>query len=297
MRFTLLLSLLSTIQVVFSECNLLSLSGGGSFGAVEAGILDALVSSEQIPSRFDVVTGISAGALNAAFLYHYENVTEALPSMKEIYSTTKTKDIYVSDIFGIFTRWSVYDNTPLEKTLISVLSKTNQTANPPTVLIGASNVITEQLDVFSFQNLSFDDKINILMSTTAIPLIFPPRPFHGYLYVDGGVISNEMITQAIGEIQCDYYNITFISASTQDKNNNKVDGFFSYLSAVVRTIFHTFDYQLAQASSCTFPKGQINACFPTSTDLNNYSIFDFDHGLDLYMIGKESNECTTYELC
>ena len=289
--------LLNAIQTVYSECNLLSLSGGGSFGAVEAGILDSLVSNEQIPSRFDVVTGISAGGLNAAFLYHFENVTSALPGLKQLYETTKTQDIYVSDILGIFTRWSIYDNSPLEKMLNQVLGNTPQTSNPPTVLIGASNIITEQLDVFSFEELSFEDQINALMSTTAIPFIFPPRTFQGSLYVDGGVISNEMITQAIGEMQCNYYNVTFISASTKDKGNNNITGLFSYLSAVVRMIFRTFDNQLAQASSCKYPMGQINACYPTGDELDNYSIFDFDHGADLYNLGQTQHECTTYQLC
>jgi predicted acylesterase/phospholipase RssA len=297
MRLTLLTYFVSLFHVTFSECNILSLSGGGSFGAVEAGILDGLVSSEQIPSQFDVITGISAGGLNAGFLYHFQNVTSAIPKLQELYSTTKTADIYESDIFGIFSRWSIYNNKPLENTLNQVLGHTNQTANPPIVLIGASNVLTEQLDVFSFHDLSFQEKVDVLMSTTAIPFIFPPRTFRNGLYVDGGVISNEMITQAIGEVQCNFYNITFISASTRDKNTNKVDGLFSYLSAVVRMIFRTFDNQLAQVSSCTYPKGQITACFPTSEELNNYSIFDFDHGSQLYELGKQNNECEVFQLC
>jgi len=297
MRLTLLTYFVSLFHVTFSECNILSLSGGGSFGAVEAGILNGLVSSEQIPSQFDVITGISAGGLNAGFLYHFQNVTSAIPKLQELYSTTKTADIYESDIFGIFSRWSIYNNKPLENTLNQVLGHTNQTANPPIVLIGASNVLTEQLDVFSFHDLSFQEKVDVLMSTTAIPFIFPPRTFRNGLYVDGGVISNEMITQAIGEVQCNFYNITFISASTRDKNTNKVDGLFSYLSAVVRMIFRTFDNQLAQVSSCTYPKGQITACFPTSEELNNYSIFDFDHGSQLYELGKQNNECEVFQLC
>ncbi len=297
MRLFAVACFVSLFHYTFSECNILSLSGGGSFGAVEAGILDGLVSSEQIPYKFDVITGISAGGLNAAFLYHFENVTSALPKLQDLYDTTKTADIYESDIFGIFSRWSIYNNAPLEQTLNRVLNHTSQTVQPPIVLIGASNVITEQLDVFSFHDLSFEDRIDALMSTTAIPFIFPPRKYKNGLYVDGGVISNEMITQAIGEMQCNFYNITFISASTRDKNTNKIDGLFSYLSAVVRMIFRTFDYQLAQVSTCTYPKGQITACFPTSDELNNYSIFDFDHGTELYNLGKHENECEVFQLC
>lgn len=288
---------MTLLQVGFSECNLLALSGGGSFGAVEAGMLDSLSSSHKIPHDFKVITGISAGGLNAAFLYHFENVTTALPPLKELYTTLQTKDIYESDILGIFKRWSIYNNAPLEQTLITVLGNMNQTSRPPIVLIGASNILTEKLDVYSFDKLTFEDKIGLLMSTSAIPVIFPPRTFQNGLYVDGGVISNEMINQAIGEIQCHFYNITFISASSKKTGMNKVDGLFSYLSTVVRMIMSTFDYQLAQTSTCTYPKGQINACYPTSSELSNYSILDFDHGLELYELGKKENECIVYQLC
>jgi len=280
-----------------AHCNLLALSGGGSFGAVEAGILDSLVSNEQIPSRFDVITGISAGGLNAGFLYYYENVTSAIPQMKQIYSRTKTQDIYVSDLWGIFSRWSFYDNGPLEKTLTQVLENTTPVATPPLVLIGASNIITEELDVFRFHDLTFQDRINVLMATSSIPIAFPPRNFQGSLYVDGGVISNEMIHQAIGEIQCPFYNITFISAHPKGKGNEDIKGLFSYISAIVRMIFRTFDNQMAQVSTCAYPKGQINACYPTSEELDKYSILDFDYGETLYALGKASNECTPYPLC
>lgn len=290
-------SILIGISTVYADCHLLALSGGGSFGAVEAGMLDSLVTREIVPSRFDVITGISAGGLNAGFLYHFDNVTDALPHMKTIYETTKTVDVYTSDVFGIFSRWSIYDNSPLENTLIQVLQHTTPASHPPIVLLGASNVLTEHLDVFRFDTLSFEDKINALMSTTAIPLAFPPRAWNNQLYVDGGVISNEMITQAIGEMECNYYNITFISASSKNNVTNHVSGLFSFVSAVVHMLFRTFDYQLAQVSTCTYPKGQINACFPTSIELNKYSIFDFDEGGTLYELGKESNECTTYQLC
>ena len=292
-----LLSLLPLIGAAHADCNLLALSGGGSFGAVEAGLLDGLLSNNQIPSRFDVITGISAGGLNAGFLYYYENVTAALPAMKQMYARTKTQDIYVSDIWDIFSRWALYDNGPLEKTLLQFLEHVTPTPTPPKVLLGASNILTEELDVFDFHDLSFEDKINALMATSSIPLVFPPRSFQGSLYVDGGVISNEMIHQAIGEIQCSFYNITFVSAHSRGKGNDNITGLFSYLSAIVRMIFRTFDNQMAQVSKCTYPKGQIMACYPTAEELDNYSILDFDYGLTLYELGKESYECIPYPLC
>lgn len=292
-----LITLFSILGLVSANCNILALSGGGAFGAVEIGILDSLVSNNQIPSRFDVITGISAGGLNAGFLSYFDNISTALPTLIKIFSNLTTESIYKTDYLGIFNRWSIYDNSPLENTLTSILQSNTQSNYPPLTIIGASNIITERLDIFKFNNLSFSDKINVLMSTSAIPLAFPPRKYNGAIYVDGGVISNEIINQAIGEIQCSFYNVTFISASSKNQSNIKVTGLVSYISAVFRMLFRTFDYQLAQVINCNYPKGQINACFPTSPDLDNYSLLNFDYGFALYELGKNNNTCINYELC
>jgi predicted acylesterase/phospholipase RssA len=261
------------------------------------GIIDSLVSTERIPNTFDVITGISTGGLNAAFLSHFNNVSSALPYMYNIFSNLHTKDIYTPHYLGIFSKWAIYDNSPLEKTLGNILQSAPHNPNPPLTLIGASNVYTERLDIFKYTELSHDDKINVLMSPRAIPVIFPPRKYNGGLYVDGGVISNEIIDQVIGQINCSFYNVTFISARSKDVANNGITGLFSYLSAVVHMILSTFDYQLAQVTTCVNPKGVISACFPTSPDLGKYSVLDFDNEAALYELGKANNGCIEYQLC
>ena len=292
-----LLLFLTYLTGILAKCNILALSGGGAFGAVEVGILDYLVSSGGAPNKYDVITGISAGGLNAGFLSYFDDVLSALPEMKGVYANITTDDVYKTDYLGILSRWSIYDNSPLEATLTNILESTTQSQNPPITVIGATNVYTEELDIFKFNDLSITDKINVLMSTSAIPLAFPPRKYNNALYIDGGVISNEIINQAIGFIECSYYNITFVSASSRNPKNNSITGLFSYINAVVHLLFRTFDYQLAQVSTCTYPKGQINACFPTSPELDNYSILDFDNGQALYELGKLNNSCIQYELC
>ena len=300
MRFNIVLFLFNTFLALTSakNCNILSLSGGAAYGAVEMGILDSLVTTKQIPDRFDVITGISTGGINAAFLSHFDNVSSALPYMYNIFSNLHTKDIYTPHYLGIFSKWAIYDNSPLEKTLGNILQSAPHNANPPPLtLIGASNVYTERLDVFKYTELPHNDKIDVLMSTSAIPVIFPPRKYNGGLYVDGGVIANELIDQVIGQIPCQFYNVTFISARAKDGVNNGITGLFSYLSAIVHMILNTFDYQLAQVTTCVNPKGAIKACFPTSPDLAKYSVLDFDNEAVLYELGKANNGCVEYQLC
>ena len=279
-----------------AKCNVLALSGGGAFGAVEVGIIDALVSTKQIPPMFDVITGISVGGLNAGVFSYYNDIITALPTLITMYTTIRTPDIYYSDIRNIFSRWSIYNNAPLEKTLHTLLQSLSLPKYPPIVLIGASNLYTEKLDIFAINTLSLSEKIDVLMSTTAIPLIFPPRMYNNSLYIDGGIISNEIIHQATGFIDCAFYNITFIDARVQNIQNN-ITGFVSYLSTVLNTVLNTFDSQLAQITTCTYPKGQINACFPTDSELERYSMLDFNHGKELYISGNKNNMCIRYDLC
>jgi len=45
-------------------------------------------------------------------------------------------------------------------------------------MIGATNIQTGELERFSIKNdTSHDDAIKILMTTSAIPVVFPPREY------------------------------------------------------------------------------------------------------------------------
>ena len=133
-----------------ASCNVLALSGGGSFGAVEMGILDGLLASQAAPSQYDIITGISAGGLNAAFLSYYADVGAALPDIYGIVSNLTTASVYKSAFWDIFSGWSIYNNAPLEATLNGILTGKSLAEPTPITLIGATNVNSETLDVFRF---------------------------------------------------------------------------------------------------------------------------------------------------
>jgi len=280
------------------NCNVLSLSGGGAFGAVQMGILDGLVATNQAPAIYDIITGISAGGLNAAFLSYYDNVTNALPDIQGILSGLTNADIYQSDVLNILSEWSYYNTKPLQNTLSSIISSKSTLSNGPMTLIGASNLLTHHLDIWHYDDLILQDKLSVLMATSAIPLVFPPQKINGTIYVDGGVISNEMINQAVGQLLCDSYSVYFISASEHYSVPLPMPtGLWSYMGSIVDLLIGTFDYQLAQATNCTYPRGTLKACFPTASILANYSILDFDNGAELYALGRESFDCADMNFC
>lgn len=291
-------SFVSNILVfVHAQCNVLALSGGGAFGATEIGILEDRVQSGYISDKYDLITGISAGGLNAGLLSYYPTITDALPALRAVYTNLTSDDVYSFSLLDMPTKYSIYDNSPLETTITDILTQQGQSAGPQTI-IGASNVNTEKLDIFEINGLGLEDKVDVLMATSSIPVVFPPRALNGSLYVDGGVISNELINQVLSQLPCDYYNVTFISASNKLGEVSKVDGFFSFYLSLIKLIYRTFDYQLARMNTtCDFPRGQINACFPTSPLLDNYGMLDFDNGEILYELGRTNNTCVVYPLC
>tara|TARA_B110001450_G_C17451092_1_gene412077 strand:+ start:43 stop:339 length:297 start_codon:yes stop_codon:yes gene_type:complete len=65
---TLTLALFTTVDA--KSCTALAMSGGGSKGAFEAGAMWGLLKNDPNPEkyRWDVVTGVSAGSLNAAIV-------------------------------------------------------------------------------------------------------------------------------------------------------------------------------------------------------------------------------------
>jgi NTE family protein len=289
----------STKSVDADICNVLALSGGGSFGAAQMGALDYLISAGLAPESYDILTGISAGGLNAAFLSYSPNVSVALPAIRAIYANLTSAQIYGNNIFHILSTYGIYSTAPLANTLASIIE--SHSGSGPITLIGATNVLQQTLDVFRYDlATTVAERIDLLMSTSAIPIVFPPHSMNGVLYVDGGVISNEMIQQAVSQKSCGFYNFTFVSAAPPSSGNRTVDGFFSYVSAVGSLLLNTFDYQLAEYESLVCigkPRGLIQACFPTATALSSYSILDFNSGAALYALGRAGAECMNYQFC
>jgi predicted acylesterase/phospholipase RssA len=296
------LTLKSAAGLIHADiCNVLALSGGGSFGAVQMGVLDVLIGSDLAPDRYDIITGISAGGLNAAFLSYSANVSAALPQIRAIYANLTTAQIYTNNIFHIFSTYGVYSTDPLATTLGRIIDGHVPIQSGPITLIGATNLVGQTLDVFRYDlATSAAERLDLLMSTSAIPIVFPPHQMNGLLYVDGGVISNEMIQQAVSQKSCSFYNFTFVSAASAATINRTIDGFFSYVSAVGALLLNTFDYQLAEYESVACsgsPRGLIQACFPVSPLLAQYSILDFDSGALLYDLGRAGFECVNYQFC
>jgi len=102
-----------------TECKALAMSGGGAKGAYEAGVLWGLVMSSTEKSKFayDVVTGVSAGAINtgAISVYAPGDETNMVQFLSNKWATMTDDDVYqqwwpFSILTGINSETGIFDS-------------------------------------------------------------------------------------------------------------------------------------------------------------------------------------------
>lgn len=275
---------------VIDGLNQLSFSGGGSFGAVEIGILKRILEIEN--KKFDLYTGISAGALNAGYLSYYQNIHLGVKSAETLYSNIKTRMIY--DIFPS-TGVSLLNTTPLQKTLTNIIQSM---PNIPAIhtLIGATNMYSGKLDIYNFEDQDDINKVLLLMSSSAIPGMFPPISFNGQLYADGGTLSNELIDV---EHDTNYLNITFITPyEDYAYNDTPINSLKDMLCRTAMIILSNFNNPISSLNqNCRIPIGEINKYYVPPDVLKGYNILNFNSGQELVDIGYKNMVHKKFSIC
>lgn len=92
------LAALAHAQDTSTKCNALILSGGGSLGAWEAGVYYGFTHSDQADDfHYDVVSGVSAGAINSVAVCRFAKGDDAACAefLSEQWSLLYTEDIYL----------------------------------------------------------------------------------------------------------------------------------------------------------------------------------------------------------
>lgn len=261
--------------------NQLAFSGGGAFGAVEIGILKKLQSINN--NKFDVYTGISAGGINAGYLSHFKDLDEGIETLEIFYDTTKNNMIWsILPMSNI----SLFNTDPMRETFTNILVKL-----PDPLIetyIGATNLYSGKLDVYRYDQLESDkDQIDLLMSTSAIPVIFPPIKFKGFQYADGGILQNELIDMIHDGT---YLNITFITPSDDSiYDNTEITNIKEMILRTSKIVTNNFDNAISKINSnCEKIIGEINKYYVDPALLSNYNMLNFNHGAELIKIGYDN---------
>lgn len=188
--------------------NYLAISGGGDDGAFGAGLLVGWSERGNRP-EFDVVTGVSTGALSAPFAFLGRAYDQQLA---HIYTETSAADIFEKrpTLIAAVASNSVTDNAPLRRMVTNyvdaaMVQRIAEEYGKGRLLF----VLTTNLDqgrpviwnigaIAASNNPQAQDLIvDVLMASASIPAVFPPVMLditvggvkHQEMHVDGGTVA------------------------------------------------------------------------------------------------------------
>lgn len=168
-------------------------AGGGSLGAVQVGMLKALVAHGVIP---DLVVGASVGAINGAYFAGRPTV-EGVAELEKIWLRIRQEDVFPMSVrAGIAVllahRNYLVNPAALEQLIASLLPfKKLEDAVLPCYVVAT--------DIYNGEDVCFSegDAPKAVLASASIPAVFPPVQYGDRYLVDGGVANNTPISTAV----------------------------------------------------------------------------------------------------
>ena len=187
---------------------MLTLSGGGSRGAYGAGVLTGWTARGDRP-QFDIVTGISTGALMATHAFLGSEYDEYLA----IYKTITNGDVFersgpLATLMSTLRTAAGFKTEPLRETLLSIIDEetldrvAEEHRKGRRLFVGSTNLDAKSFTVWDMGVIAgsgrpdrLDRYIDAIMASAAFPIAFPPvyievegeNGTFTEMHVDGGV--------------------------------------------------------------------------------------------------------------
>jgi len=170
------------------------LSGGGSLGAVQVGMLQALAERDVRP---DLLIGTSAGAINAAYVAGHGTGRETLETLADTWRGLRRQDVFPFDplrhVLALAgSRDSLCSNRGLRRLIDAYLPYRNLEEAAIPVHIVTTNLLSGE-EVL----LSTGDAASAVLASATIPGVLPAVEREGLTLVDGGVADNAALSQAV----------------------------------------------------------------------------------------------------
>jgi len=169
------------------------LGGGGNLGAIQVGMLRALVQRGIVP---DALFGCSVGAINAAALAA-DPTTTGVEQLTEIWSQLDSEVVCppgrLSGLLLLTRKYrSLQSNDALRRLLETSLSYRDIEQTPIPVEVVATSLRTGRDHWFTKGPI-----IPAVLASAALPAVFPPVEIDGERFIDGAVVDNVPISRAV----------------------------------------------------------------------------------------------------
>lgn len=169
------------------------LSGGASHGAVQVGMLQALAARGVRP---DLVFGASVGALNAAWVAGDPNL-ERLDGLAAVWTSLRTRDVFplrpVTGLLGFLGRRDSLVGGDRLRAVVARNLSCKRLEDFPIPLCVIATEVTSGREIA----LTTGDALDAIIASATIPGVLPPVRVDGRALMDGGVVNNTPISNAI----------------------------------------------------------------------------------------------------
>ena len=193
------------------QVQLLAVSGGGENGAFGAGLLCGWSAQGSRPT-FELVTGVSTGALTAPFAYLGSSYD---PQLRAVYTQLSPDDVLTKRVItaALFDD-AMTDNSPLFRTISRYLNEEMLAAiakgydEGRLLLIASTDLDAQQPVIWNIGAIAksghpraLDTIRRVLLASAAVPGAFPPMMFdvtldgkpHQEMHVDGGAFAQAFL--------------------------------------------------------------------------------------------------------
>ncbi len=169
------------------------LGGGGNLGALQVGMMCALVESGLRPG---LIVGTSVGAINGAFLASRTDL-HGVAEIARLWSSLRRKDILGVDLGTLVgglrrTPRHLFDSLFIRRIIESFLGFRRLEDAPIPLAVVATALGSGEAVL-----LNSGDATTALLASSAIPGIFPPVEIGGRLLVDGAASADVPLRQAV----------------------------------------------------------------------------------------------------
>jgi len=299
------------------QANFLAISGGGQDGAYGAGLVNGWTASGTRP-EFQIVTGISTGALSAPFVFLGPDYDDEL---KEVYTTKSTSDLVEFRPWTVIaTSDAALDNDKLRALIAHYMDDEMirrlgaEYRRGRRLFVGTTNLDAGRpvaWNITSIANSDYPVKkdliIDVMLASASIPGAFPPvlvevdvaGTTFDELHVDGGAVSQVFVypssldfAQVLERLEItEPFNIYVIRNSRLKPTWKPVEAeIFGITSTSISSLIRTQGlgdlstiYLLAERDGGNFYLTYV----PDNFDVEPKEMFDPDYMKALYEVGYD----------
>jgi len=231
----------------------LALSAGGPDGAFGVGVIAGWTANGTRPN-FDVVTGVSTGALHSVLAFlgpEYDALA------KELYTSQRNEDIFKNrGLAGVFGD-SLYDNAPLQaqiekhvtQSMLNKIAEEHQKGRR--LYVATTNLDAGELVIWDMGRIALGGRSNplqhfqkVLRASAAVPGFFQPvyiKPKRGVqlrqAHVDGGVKEPILYSDFMGRSAADEKDLYIVVNGSTKRFNASQPVKANLASIAQKTIF------------------------------------------------------------